>query len=149
MDLIIDLGYQLIKVVNPWRERHMQPLSEDDKILLKNHFSQELKLSKREAEVGVLVFEGLTNREVANQLCVAEKTVKFHLTNIYKKLNISRRSQISRFLGWTLPHSDFIGGSKPPHASTFPKVSPAEQNPSAEEDKIIPAGCITVADQEQ
>ena len=126
----------------------MQPLSDNDKILLKNHFSQELKLSRREAEVGVLVFEGLTNREVANQLCVAEKTVKFHLTNIYKKLNISRRSQISRFLGWTLPHSDFIGrGGQNP--STFhQKISKPEETASVEEDKI-PAGCTTVADQER
>ena len=126
----------------------MQPLSENDKILLKNHFSQELKLSKREAEVGVLVFEGLTNREVANQLCVAEKTVKFHLTNIYKKLNISRRSQISRFLGWTLPHSDFIGGGNQKSVSPFQRASQPEQSAPVEEDKI-PAGCTTVAEQER
>ena len=41
-------------------------------------------LSNREAEVAELVSKGLSNKEVANQLFVTEKTVKFHLTNIYK-----------------------------------------------------------------
>ena len=43
-------------------------------------------LSNREAEVAELVSKGLSNKEVANQLFVTEKTVKFHLTNIYKKI---------------------------------------------------------------
>jgi DNA-binding NarL/FixJ family response regulator len=42
-------------------------------------------LSHREAEVAELVTKGLSNKEVASQLFVTEKTVKFHLTNIYKK----------------------------------------------------------------
>ena len=42
-------------------------------------------LSNRESEVAELVSKGLSNKEVANQLFVTEKTVKFHLTNIYKR----------------------------------------------------------------
>ena len=48
-------------------------------------------LSRSEVEVVILVLQGLINREAANQFCVAEKTIKFHLGNAYKKLNISRR----------------------------------------------------------
>lgn len=124
----------------------MQPFSENSKIFLKNHLSQ--KLSRREVEVVVLVLEGLTNREVANQLCVAEKTVKFHLTNIYKKLNISRRSQII----WTLPLSDFVEARR--NSSTV--NSPAKENAISARSgtydgvaEVIPAGCITVAEQEE
>ena len=51
-------------------------------------------LSRSEVEVVRLALQGLINREAANQLCVAEKTIKFHLGNAYKKLNISRRSQL-------------------------------------------------------
>ena len=47
-------------------------------------------LSNREAEVAELVSKGLSNKEVANQLFVTEKTVKFHLTNIYKKMKTTR-----------------------------------------------------------
>ncbi len=62
-------------------------------------------LSNREAEVAELVTKGLSNKEVANQLFVTEKTVKFHLTNIYKKMNVRSRAQL---IVWCLPHLGFI-----------------------------------------
>ena len=62
-------------------------------------------LSNREAEVAELVTQGLSNREVASQLFVTEKTVKFHLTNIYKKMSVKSRAQL---IVWCLPHMDFI-----------------------------------------
>ena len=81
----------------------MRSFSEDSKKFLRKNLLKK-KLSKRETEVVMLVLEGFTDREVAHNLCVSVKTVKFHLTNVYKKLNISRRSQIF----WQLPLSDFI-----------------------------------------
>ena len=77
--------------------------SEEGMSYLKTHLSEQ-GLSRRETEVVVLVLQGLTNKQVADKLCVAEKTVKFHLTNIYKRMKISRRSQIV----WTLPLGDFV-----------------------------------------
>ena len=71
-------------------------------------YLQEKGLSKRESEVVILVVQGLTNKQVADRLCVAEKTVKFHLTNVYKRMRISRRSQII----WTLPMAQFIENAK-------------------------------------
>lgn len=62
-------------------------------------------LSNREAEVAELVSKGLSNKEVANQLFVTEKTVKFHLTNIYKKMNVKSRAQL---IVWCLPHMNFV-----------------------------------------
>src|SRR3989338_1450087 len=62
-------------------------------------------LSNREAEVADLVSKGLSNKEVANQLFVTEKTVKFHLTNIYKKMNVKSRAQL---IVWCLPHLGFV-----------------------------------------
>lgn len=62
-------------------------------------------LSNRESEVAGLVTKGLSNKEVANQLFVTEKTVKFHLTNIYKKMQVKSRAQL---IVWCLPHMDFI-----------------------------------------
>ena len=82
-------------------------------------YLQEKGLSKRESEVVILVVQGLTNKQVADQLCVAEKTVKFHLTNVYKRMRISRRSQII----WTLPMAQFIENAKDTEP-TLP-VSPA------------------------
>ena len=61
-------------------------------------------LSNREAEVAELVTKGLSNKEVASQLFVTEKTVKFHLTNIYKKMNVKSRAQL---IVWCMPHLTF------------------------------------------
>lgn len=51
-------------------------------------------LNNRESEVAELVSKGLSNREVGNQLFITEKTVKFHLTNIYKKMGVTSRAQL-------------------------------------------------------
>ena len=109
---------------------------------------QERGLSKRESEVVILVVQGLTNRQVADQLCVAEKTVKFHLTNVYKRLKISRRSQII----WTLPMAQFIEHAKdidPVHPSQGQGHHPSRPSPQIEDDdddNSIPVGNSTVAD---
>src|SRR6185312_12146246 len=68
-------------------------------------------LSNREAEVAELVSKGLSNKEVANQLFVTEKTVKFHLTNIYKKMNVKSRAQL---IVWCLPHLGFVEKEEKP-----------------------------------
>lgn len=62
-------------------------------------------LSNREVEVAGLVTKGLANKEIANQLFVTEKTIKFHLTNIYKKMNVKSRSQL---IVWASPHLEFV-----------------------------------------
>lgn len=61
-------------------------------------------LSNREAQVSELVSKGLSNKEVGNQLFITEKTVKFHLSNIYKRLNVASRAQL---IIKCLPHMGF------------------------------------------
>lgn len=50
-------------------------------------------LSPREREVLSLLVDGLTNKEIANELCITETTVKLHTTNLYRKLGVRSRSQ--------------------------------------------------------
>jgi two-component system response regulator DevR len=50
-------------------------------------------LSPQERKVLALIAEGRTNKEVASQLGLAEKTVKNYLSNIFEKLHVTRRSQ--------------------------------------------------------
>ncbi|TDC86742.1 LuxR family transcriptional regulator [Nonomuraea deserti] len=50
-------------------------------------------LTAREAEVLSLVAEGLTNREIAERLFIAQKTVSVHVSNILAKLEVSTRTQ--------------------------------------------------------
>ena len=50
-------------------------------------------LTAREIEVLELIAEGMINKEIAKQLYISEKTVKNHVSNIFKKLNVSDRTQ--------------------------------------------------------
>lgn len=50
-------------------------------------------LTEREDEVLQLIAGGLSNREIANELVVTLSTVKWHLNNLYGKLNVNSRTQ--------------------------------------------------------
>jgi DNA-binding NarL/FixJ family response regulator len=50
-------------------------------------------LTAREQEVLSLLARGLRNKEIAARLIVSERTVNFHLANIYQKLNVSGRTE--------------------------------------------------------
>lgn len=54
-------------------------------------------LTDREAEVLVLVASGKTNREVADELVLSEKTIARHLSNIFSKLDVSTRTEAAAF----------------------------------------------------
>lgn len=54
-----------------------------------------MKLSARENDVAMLVVKGLSNEEIASKLFVTEKTIKFHLTNIYRIENVTNRVQLA------------------------------------------------------
>ncbi len=58
-----------------------------------NADSYEDSLTKREIEVLKLIAEGLFNKEIAYTLDISEKTVKNHVSNIFKKINVSDRTQ--------------------------------------------------------
>lgn len=53
------------------------------------------KLTRREREVAVLVANGLTNRQIAQELMLSEHTVITHVRNILKKLNLRSRTQLT------------------------------------------------------
>lgn len=55
------------------------------------------QLTDRELEILRLVAEGHRNGRIASQLCVSEQTVKFHLSNTYRKLGVSNRTEASRY----------------------------------------------------
>ncbi|MDF2609158.1 MAG: hypothetical protein K0R92_632 [Lachnospiraceae bacterium] len=58
-----------------------------------NNLSDDKALTKREVEVLKLLTEGLFNKEIAYQLSISEKTVKNHVSNIFKKICVSDRTQ--------------------------------------------------------
>jgi DNA-binding NarL/FixJ family response regulator len=50
-------------------------------------------LSEREREVLAMVAEGLPNKLIARELAISEKTVKAHLTNVYREIGVTDRTQ--------------------------------------------------------
>jgi DNA-binding NarL/FixJ family response regulator len=54
-------------------------------------------LTEREVEVLALVAEGRSNREVAGELVLSQKTVARHLSNIFVKLGVTSRTAAARF----------------------------------------------------
>jgi DNA-binding NarL/FixJ family response regulator len=55
------------------------------------------ELTRRELEILQLVAEGYSNSQLAKMLWVTEQTVKFHLSNIYRKLDVVNRTEASRW----------------------------------------------------
>jgi DNA-binding NarL/FixJ family response regulator len=57
-------------------------------------------LTPREREVAVLAAQGLSNKEIAKTLGISVKTVKAHLSLVFQKLGVRRRSELAylRFL---------------------------------------------------
>jgi DNA-binding NarL/FixJ family response regulator len=55
-------------------------------------------LTRRELEILRLTARGFTNRRIAARLWVTEQTVKFHLSNTYRKLGVANRTEASRYV---------------------------------------------------
>jgi len=59
--------------------------------------AKEAGLSKRELGILRALASGLSNKQIAKELWLAEQTVKFHLTNIYRKLGVDNRTDAVRY----------------------------------------------------
>ena len=63
-----------------------------------HHSNQMANLTSKELEVILWVGEGKSNWEIGKILGLTERTVKFHLEKVFRKLNVSSRSQLGHFL---------------------------------------------------
>jgi len=59
--------------------------------------AKEAGLTDRELAILTALARGLSNAAIAKELWVAPQTVKFHLTNIYRKLGVANRTEAARF----------------------------------------------------
>jgi len=55
-------------------------------------------ITPREREVLCLIGEGLSSKQVADRLCLAKRTVDFHLARVYGKLDVSNRLEALRYI---------------------------------------------------
>jgi DNA-binding NarL/FixJ family response regulator len=83
--------------------------------LLREANGDSTDLTHRELEILRLVAQGHSNGELAKMLWITEQTIKFHLSNIYRKLDVGNRTEASR---WAQVHGLLDG--TPPNAWTGP-----------------------------
>ena len=81
-------------------------LSEDDSSMITSRTPEQTSataprpsaLTRREREVVKLVTRGLTNRQIAEELVLSERTVENHVSNTLKKLKLSSRSEVAAWV---------------------------------------------------
>lgn len=55
-------------------------------------------LTKREAEIALLVCRGCSNGEISEELVISQATVKKHMSNIFEKTDISKREELQEYI---------------------------------------------------
>lgn len=61
------------------------------------------QLTNREIEILQLLAQGWSNMQIADSLCITVRTVKFHTSNIYEKINARTRSEA---IAWLWMHRE-------------------------------------------
>lgn len=84
-----------------WVERHVISVLIDELVLVPEVSDERRKtvelLSPKELEVAKLVSDGATNKMIAHQMSITERTVKAHLTATYQKMNLPDRLSLAIF----------------------------------------------------
>ncbi|MCR5585560.1 MAG: response regulator transcription factor [Lachnospiraceae bacterium] len=57
----------------------------------------DIKFTKREEEILILIASGYSNKEIGDKLFISEKTVKNHITGIFDKINVKDRTQAALY----------------------------------------------------
>jgi DNA-binding CsgD family transcriptional regulator len=81
-----------------WAQRALRELAASGERVDPRTDGRPVQLTAQEARVALAVAEGLTNTEVAQQLFLSVKTVEFHLSRVYRKLDVRSRGGLARAL---------------------------------------------------
>lgn len=65
---------------------------------LTDYFKQKYDITEKQSEIIELIIEGVTYKQISEKLFISPKTVDNHIQNIYKKLNINSKMQLSHFV---------------------------------------------------
>lgn len=79
-----------------WSERARTELEATGETIPRRDPTAPEKLTPQELQIALQVAEGRTNREAAEALFLSPKTVEFHLTRVYRKLDVNSRAELIR-----------------------------------------------------
>lgn len=85
--LFTGLGIWVGKKLTAQKKILLAPFEQNEKAI------RYLKISERELEVLELVAQGLSNKQISDKLFVSVNTTKTHLSHLYEKLEVKRRTQ--------------------------------------------------------
>jgi DNA-binding CsgD family transcriptional regulator/tetratricopeptide (TPR) repeat protein len=80
----------------PWAERTRAELRASGETLRRRDAIEAEQLTPQELQIALQVAEGKTNKEVGAALFLSHKTVEFHLSRIYRKLDLNSRAELIR-----------------------------------------------------
>lgn len=79
----------------------------DRKVLLKEKLLiNNIRLTNRELDIAYLLINNLTNKQIAKELYLSEGTVKNYVSELYRKFNLKRRTELVRYLRNLYSHPD-------------------------------------------
>ncbi len=70
----------------------------NDYIAKKSSILLNYGITEKERNIIILINNGLSNKEISDKLCIAEVTVKKHITSIFQKLKIKKRTELINFI---------------------------------------------------
>lgn len=95
-DTLVETIRAVIRGEKVFHPRVTQKLLGEFQRLVNRHLPEE-QLSRREQEVLKLIAQGKTNKEIGDELYISEKTVKNHITNIFRKIGVADRTQAALY----------------------------------------------------
>ena len=95
----VELKQAIMDIIN--NDSYIQPSlipALNSRLINRDMDKEKLKsLTKSEVEILAQVASGMFNKEIANNLGISERTVKNHISNIFKKIDVSDRTQAAVF----------------------------------------------------
>lgn len=81
-----------------WIDEMEEPEAHDSLSANLNPLIQKYSLTKRESQIYELLVQHKSYKEIADILCISVPTAKTHILNLYRKLGINKRTDLSKIL---------------------------------------------------
>jgi DNA-binding CsgD family transcriptional regulator len=89
-----------------WAESAERELRTTGETVRRRGTSATEELSPQELQIGLVVAQGVTNREAGAKLFLSPKTIEYHLSHVYRKLGVRSRTELARLIA----HQDAAAG---------------------------------------
>ena len=82
----------------PWAEKAERELRSSGGRAQRGPRARSDELTPQQMQIAAMVAEGRTNRNIADSLFLSPKTIEFHLGHVFRKLDVSNRTELTRAL---------------------------------------------------